>query len=131
MQILTFWNFLAVAVGAVAGAWLRWMLGLWLNRHVDTLPWGTFAANMLGGYLIGLVLGAVAANPEWPPFWRLLLVTGFLGALTTFSTFSAEMVAFVEEGRLGMAFSYAGVSLAGSLLLTYLGLLTAQSFRAG
>jgi len=130
MQVLTSINFLAVAVGAVAGAWLRWLLGLWLNRHVETLPWGTFAANMLGGYLIGLVLGVVAAHPDWPPFWRLLLVTGFLGALTTFSTFSAETIAFIEEGRLGMAVSYSGLSLAGSLLLTYLGLLTAQSLRA-
>lgn len=130
MQVLTSINFLAVAVGAVTGAWLRWMLGLWLNRHVETLPWGTFAANMLGGYLVGLVLGVVAAHPDWPPFWRLLLVTGFLGALTTFSTFSAETVAFIEEGRFGMAVTYAGLSLAGSLLLTYLGLLTAHSLRA-
>jgi CrcB protein len=130
MQILTAVNFFAVAIGAVAGAWLRWMLGLWLNRHVETLPWGTFAANMVGGYLIGLVLGVIAAHPEWPPFWRLLLVTGFLGALTTFSTFSSETVAFIEEGRLGMAVTYAGVSIAGSLVLTYLGLLTAQSFRS-
>ncbi len=130
MQVLTAINFLAVAIGAVTGAWLRWMLGLWLNRHVETLPWGTFAANMLGGYLVGLVLGVVAAHPDWPPFWRLLLVTGFLGALTTFSTFSAETVAFIEEGRFGMAVSYSGLSLAGSLLLTYLGLLTAHSLRA-
>lgn len=129
MQVLTSVNFFAVAVGAVAGAWLRWVLGLWLNRHVDTLPWGTFAANMLGGYLVGLVLGVVAAHPDWPPFWRLFLVTGFLGALTTFSTFSAETIAFIEEGRFGMAVSYAGLSLAGSLLLTYLGLLTAESLR--
>lgn len=129
MQVLTTMNFFAVAVGAVMGAWLRWTLSLWLNRHAEALPWGTFAANMLGGYLVGLVLGLVAANPEWPPFWRLLIVTGFLGALTTFSTFSAETVAFIEEGRLGMAVSYAGLSLAGSLVLTFLGLLTAQQLR--
>ena len=127
--MLTSTHFLAVALGATAGAWLRWLLSLWLNRHADMLPWGTFAANMLGGYLVGLILGFVAANPEWPQFWRLLLVTGFLGALTTFSTFSAEVVGFVEEGRLGMALTYAGASLAGSLVLTFLGLLTAQSLR--
>ncbi len=129
MQMLTSTHFLAVALGATAGAWLRWLLSLWLNRHADMLPWGTFAANMLGGYLVGLILGLVAANPEWPQFWRLLLVTGFLGALTTFSTFSAEVMGFVEEGRLGMALTYAGASLAGSLVLTFLGLLTAQSLR--
>jgi CrcB protein len=93
------------------------------------LPWGTFAANMLGGYLVGLVLGVIASHPEWPQFWRLLLVTGFLGGLTTFSTFSAEVIGFVEEERLGMALTYAGTSLAGSLVLTFLGLLTAQSLR--
>lgn len=129
MQLLTLSHFLAVAIGAIAGAWMRWLLGAWLNRHAEMLPWGTFAANMIGGYLVGLVLGLVAAHPEWPQFWRLLLVTGFLGALTTFSTFSAEVVAFIEEGRLGMAVSYAGMSLAGSLVLTFLGLLTAHSFR--
>lgn len=129
MQMLTSTHFLAVALGATAGAWLRWLLSLWLNRHADMLPWGTFAANMLGGYLVGLILGLVAANPEWPQFWRLLLVTGFLGALTTFSTFSAEVMGFVEEGRLGMALTYAGASLTGSLVLTFLGLLTAQSLR--
>lgn len=129
MQMLTSAHFLAVALGATAGAWLRWLLGLWLNRHADMLPWGTLAANMLGGYLVGLVLGVVTAHPEWPQFWRLLLVTGFLGGLTTFSAFSAEVVGFVEEGRLGMALSYAGISLAGSLVLTFLGLLTAHSLR--
>jgi CrcB protein len=128
--MLTSINFLAVALGATVGAWLRWLLSLWLNRHADMLPWGTFAANMLGGYLVGLVLGVIASHPEWPQFWRLLLVTGFLGGLTTFSTFSAEVIGFVEEGRLGMALTYAGTSLTGSLVLTFLGLLTAQSLRS-
>ena len=127
--MLTSAHFLAVALGAIAGSWLRWLLSLWLNRNADMLPWGTLAANMLGGYLVGLILGLVAANPEWPQFWRLLLVTGFLGALTTFSTFSAEVIGFVEEGRLGMALTYAGTSLIGSLALTFLGLLTAHSLR--
>jgi len=128
--MLTSINFLAVALGATVGAWLRWLLSLWLNRHADMLPWGTFAANMLGGYMVGIVLGVIASHPEWPQFWRLLLVTGFLGGLTTFSTFSAEVIGFVEEGRLGMALTYAGTSLAGSLVLTFLGLLTAQSLRS-
>ena len=130
MALLTPFHFVAIAVGAALGAWLRWLLGLWLNRHADAIPWGTFAANMLGGYLIGLVVGVVAAHPEWPPFWRLLIVTGFLGGLTTFSTFSAETVAFLEEGRLAMAATYSGVSLAGSLALTLLGLYTARALQS-
>ena len=129
MNVLTPLHFVAIAVGATLGAWLRWLLSLWLNRHADALPWGTFSANMIGGYLIGLVIGVVAAHPEWPPFWRLLLVTGFLGGLTTFSTFSAETVAFLEEGRFGMALTYSGLSLAGSLVLTLLGLMTARFFQ--
>jgi CrcB protein len=129
MNVLTPLHFVAIAVGATLGAWLRWLLSLWLNRHSDALPWGTFSANMIGGYLIGLVIGVVAAHPEWPPFWRLLLVTGFLGGLTTFSTFSAETVAFLEEGRFGMALTYSGFSLAGSLVLTLLGLMTARFFQ--
>jgi len=130
MALLTPFHFVAIAVGAVLGAWLRWLLSLWLNRHADAIPWGTFAANMVGGYLIGLVVGVVAAHPEWPPFWRLLIVTGFLGGLTTFSTFSAETVAFLEEGRLAMAATYSGVSLAGSLALTLLGLYTARALQS-
>ena len=122
-------HFVVIAIGASLGAWLRWALGVWLNRHADQLPWGTLAANMIGGYLVGLVVGVIAAHPEWPPFWRFMVVTGFLGGLTTFSTFSAETVAFIEEGRLMMALSYSGFSLLGSLGLTVLGLLTAQAFR--
>jgi CrcB protein len=130
MALFTPVHFLAIAVGAALGAWLRWLLGLWLNRHADAIPWGTLTANMVGGYLIGLVLGVIAAHPEWPPFWRLLIVTGFLGGLTTFSAFSAETVAFLEEGRLAMAAMYSGVSLAGSLALTLLGLYTARALQS-
>ena len=130
MALFTPFHFVAIAVGAVLGAWLRWLLALWLNRHADAIPWGTFTANMVGGYLIGLVLGVFAAHPEWPPFWRLLIVTGFLGGLTTFSAFSAETVAFLEEGRLAMAATYSAVSLAGSLALTLLGLYTARALQS-
>ena len=84
----------------------------------------------LPAILIGLVVGVVASHPEWPPFWRLLIVTGFLGGLTTFSTFSAETVAFLEEGRLAMAATYSAVSLAGSLALTLLGLYTARALQS-
>mgnify|MGYP000246359108 FL=1 len=129
-QLLTPVHFFAVAVGSALGAWLRWVLGLWLNRHATTFPWGTFSANMLGGYLVGFTIGIISAHPEWPPFWRLLLITGFMGGLTTFSTFSAETVAFLEEGRFLMALGYAGTSLIGSLALTMLGLMTTQLFRS-
>lgn len=119
--------FLAVGAGAVLGAWSRWLLALWLNAHVSGWPWGTLLANLAGAYLIGLVLGMVSLHPEWPAWIRLAVVTGFLGALTTFSTFSAETVAMLESGDYARAAGYAAVSLAGSLLLTGLGLATARA----
>jgi len=91
-------SLLAIAAGAVLGAWSRWWLALWLNTHASGWPWGTVAANLVGGYLIGLLLGLVSLHPEWPAWVRLATVTGFLGALTTFSTFSAETVAMLETG---------------------------------
>jgi CrcB protein len=118
-------NFLAVGIGAALGAWLRWALGLFFNA--GGWPWGTLAANLFGGYVIGVMVAVVAGHPEWPAWVRLICITGFLGGLTTFSTFSAETVAFVEEGAFGMALLYAGVSLAGSLLLTAAGLYTVRS----
>ena len=84
---------LAICLGACAGALARWRLSLWLNTQGALLPWGTLAANLIGGYLIGLCLALFQALPQLDPAWRLLLVTGFLGALTTFSTFSAEVLA--------------------------------------
>lgn len=120
-------NFLAVGLGAMFGAWARWLVGLWLN--VEAWPWGTFAVNLAGGYLVGLVLALVAWHPEWPAWVRLGAVTGFLGGLTTFSTFSAETVSMLERGAYGSALSYAGFSLAGSLALTAAGLATASLLR--
>jgi CrcB protein len=120
-------NFLAVGLGAILGAWARWLVGLWLN--VESWPWGTFAVNLAGGYLVGLVLALVAAHPEWPAWVRLGAITGFMGGLTTFSTFSAETVAMLERGAYGTALAYAGSSLAGSLLLTAAGLATASLLR--
>lgn len=122
-------GFLAVALGAVLGAWLRWGLALWLNARQAAYPWGTLAANLAGGYLVGLALGILAVNGHWPAWVRLALVTGFLGALTTFSTFSAEVVGMLETGRHAAALGYAAMSLAGSLLLTALGLWTVQLLR--
>jgi len=117
----------SIALGAVLGAWLRWGLGLWLNTHAARLPWGTLAANLIGGYLIGLLLGMLAAHPGWPDWLRLALATGFLGALTTFSSFSAETVTLVQAGRPLIALGYAALSLLGSLALTAAGLFTVQA----
>lgn len=122
-------SFLAVAVGAVLGAWLRWGLALWLNARQAAYPWGTLAANLVGGYLVGLALGLLALNGHWPAWVRLALVTGFLGALTTFSTFSSEVVGMLQSGRHVGALAYAGLSLMGSLALTALGLWTVQALR--
>ncbi len=116
----------AVSAGASLGAVLRWLLAMRLNPLLPAVPLGTLAANLVGGYGIGLALGWLALHPEWPPQVRLFIVTGLLGGLTTFSTFSAEVVAHLEQGRLGWALSIAGMHLVGSLLLTALGLATAR-----
>ena len=120
---------LAICLGACAGALLRWQLGLWLNHAGAWLPWGTLAANLIGGFLVGLIL-AWAHHADLAPFWRLILVTGFLGALTTFSSFSAEVVEMALADRWGAALSTAALHLLGSLALTWLGIQTARFFIA-
>jgi CrcB protein len=120
---------IAICVGACLGALARWQLGLWLNpptSEAGIFPWGTLAANLVGGYLIGLCMGIFQNLPQIDPEWRLLCITGFLGALTTFSTFSIEVVGMLQQGRLFLALSTASVHLIGSLLLTYLGLYTVK-----
>lgn len=113
--------FAAVGIGAAVGAWLRWGLGLWLNPLYAVIPLGTLAANLLGGYLIGLAIAFFAQHPGIDAEWRLLLVTGLLGGLTTFSTFSAEI--FTLFARLQIAHAMAAIALhvAGSLTMTGLG----------
>ena len=120
---------LAVALGAVLGAWLRWGLSVGLNGLFPALPPGTLLANLAGGYLIGLAIALLGQQPGLPPEWRLFLVTGFLGALTTFSSFSAEVVGLVQQGRLGWAAATAAAHLAGSLVLTAVGIATPAWFR--
>lgn len=122
-------NFVAIGVGAALGAWLRWLFGLMLNPLVIALPLGTLAANLLGGYLIGVAVGVFHLNTHFPLAWKLFAITGFLGGLTTFSTFSAEVVERLLAGQPGWALGLASVHLAGSLMATYLGLLTVGATR--
>jgi CrcB protein len=117
----------AVGAGAVLGAWLRWLLAYWLNPRLAHLPLGTLAANLVGGYLIGIAIAAFALHPSVSPLWRLLLVTGFLGGLTTFSTFSAESVVLLQGQQWGAALLHVVLHLGGSVLATFAGILT---FRA-
>lgn len=112
---------LAVAAGAVLGAWSRWLLGLWLNRPGAALPLGTLTANLAGGLLVGMALAWFESHPGLSPAWRLFAVTGFLGALTTFSTFSAESLLLVQRGELGVALLHSAVHLLGCLGAAALG----------
>lgn len=116
---------IAICTGASFGALARWGLGLWLNGTM-ALPLGTLAANLIGGYLIGVCVAVFQALPHLDPAWRLALVTGFLGALTTFSSFSAEVVAMLSQERYGLALGTAALHLLGSLLLTVAGIRSAQ-----
>jgi fluoride exporter len=114
----------AVGLGAALGALVRWGLGSGLNHLFPALPAGTLVANLVGGYLVGLAVAMFAAAPGLAPEWRLFVITGFLGGLTTFSTFSAEVVQALQRGQLGWAAATVAVHVAGSLLLTLLGLAT-------
>lgn len=119
----------SIAVGAALGAALRWILGNQLNALFPMIPPGTLTANLLGGYLIGIAVAYFADHPTLPPEIRLFAITGFLGGLTTFSTFSAEVVALLQEGRLTWAVGAIAVHVAGSLCMTLLGMQTVTLFR--
>jgi CrcB protein len=119
------WPVIAICLGASAGALARWGLGLWLSPG-GVIPWGTLAANLIGGYLVGICVAIFQAMPQIDPVWRLALVTGFLGALTTFSSFSAEVVNLLMQQRYALALGIAGLHLVGSLLLTIVGIWTVQ-----
>ena len=116
--------FIAVGLGAAIGAWLRWGLGLWLNPALPELPLGTLSANLVGGYLIGLAVAFFMQHPGLSPEWRLLIITGFLGGLTTFSTFSAETVTLLARGQYAWSMTIIAAHLGGSLLMTVLGMQT-------
>jgi len=117
-------GFVAVGMGAAMGAWLRWLFSVLWNAANPALPYGTLAANLVGGYLVGLAVGYFDSHVELPSEWRLLAVTGFLGGLTTFSTFSSEVVANLMAGDYGWAAAHLLLHLGGSLALTVLGLWT-------
>lgn len=119
----------AVAIGATMGAWLRWGLASGLNHAFPQLPPGTLIANLVGGYLVGLALAWFGQHPGMAPEWKLLVVTGFLGALTTFSTFSAEVVGLLQDGRLAWAAATVSMHVLGSLAATLAGLATLTWLR--
>ena len=108
-------NWLAVGLGAAVGAWLRWGLALWLGPLHGRIQLGTLAANLGGAYLIGLLLGLFASHPQLSPAWRLFLITGFLGGLTTFSTFSGESMLLLQRGDYGWALAHSALHLFGSI----------------
>ena len=118
--------FAAVGVGAMLGAWARWGLGMLLNPVFPTLPLGTLAANLLGGYLMGLALGFMTHFEALSPELRLLVTTGFLGSLTTFSTFSAEATTLLARQQLGWAAAHVAMHAAGSIALTFAGIATVR-----
>ena len=120
---------IAISLGAALGAVLRWLLGVGMNHLLPALPLGTLAANLVGGYLVGVAVALFAQAPQVAPEWRLFVITGFLGGLTTFSTFSAEVVAALQQGRLGWAAATVSVHVLGSLGLTLLGLATPAWLR--
>ncbi|MEB2500449.1 fluoride efflux transporter CrcB [Burkholderia cenocepacia] len=125
-----FYSIVAIFVGAGLGALLRWCLSLTLNAFFPALPLGTLAANLLGGYVIGVAAVVFTVRVGLPPEWRLFVITGFLGGLTTFSTYSVEVMTHALEGEFGWALAVAALHLTGSFALTALGMWTARAWLA-
>ena len=121
-------NVLCISVGASLGAVLRWLLGLAFNGIVPLVPLGTLLANLSGGYCIGIMLGVMAFFPQFPDAARLFIITGFLGALTTFSPFSAEVVVLIQQRHLFAALCVVGLHVLGSLAMTGFGIATTYLF---
>jgi len=120
---------LAVGLGGSIGALLRWWLGTVLNAHFPTIPPGTLASNLIGGYVVGVAVAFFAAYPALAPEWRLLVITGFCGGLTTFSTFSAEIVTLIQQEQALWALAAAATHLFGSLVMTFAGIGTVAWLR--
>lgn len=117
-------SILAISVGAVLGALLRWQLGIKLNAIFPTIPPGTLVANLVGAYVIGLAIAFFATFSALAPEWRLLVITGFCGGLTTFSTFSAELMTLLQQGRISWALGIVATHVMGSVLMTFAGIAT-------
>lgn len=122
--------FLLIGLGAAVGAWSRWLLGLWLNPLFPNLPLGTLAANLIGGYLMGIAIGLLGQMSGVNPEVRLMVTTGFLGGLTTFSTFSAEITTLLLRQQFGWALAGGLLHVLGSLLMTWAGLLSIQALKS-
>lgn len=122
-------SIIAIALGAALGALFRWQLGARLNALFPTVPPGTVAANLIGAYVIGLGIAFFATYAAIPPEWRLFIITGFCGGLTTFSTFSAEITTLLQQGRIGWAFGAVAVHVVGSVLMTFAGMGTVYLLR--
>ena len=123
-------SILAISTGAALGALLRWQLGLKLNSVFPTVPPGTLAANLIGAYVIGLAVAFFASFSALSPEWRLLVITGFCGGLTTFSTFSAELTTLLQEGRISWALAAVAAHVVGSVLMTLAGIATVVWVKA-
>ena len=120
-------GFIAVGAGAALGAWLRWGLSVALNHVTPNLPLGTLASNLIGGYLIGVAVEVLVHQSVLTPEWRLFIITGFLGGLTTFSTFSAEAVGLLSRAQYGWATALIAAHLVGSLAMTVLGMMSVRA----
>ena len=123
------YGFIAVGVGATVGAWLRWWLGMLFNPVFPTLPLGTLAANLSGGYMMGVAMGVMTHYDALPPEMRLLITTGFLGGLTTFSTFSGETATLLLRQQYAWASALVGLHVVGSVMMTFLGIFTVSAIK--
>ena len=129
-QRLMWKSIAAISLGGSLGALLRWWLGLTLNAHFPAIPPGTLAANLIGGYVVGVAVAFFATYSAVAPEWRLFVITGFCGGLTTFSTFSAEVVTLMQQGRALWALGAAAAHLVGSILMTFAGIATVVLCKA-
>ena len=123
-------SLIAISIGASVGAISRWLIGLWLNTFFSHVPLGTLVVNLVGGYLVGVAFSIFASHPNWSPEWRLLVVTGFLGGLTTFSAFSLEMTQLLQQEKWLLLFVGISSHVLGSIIMTLLGLWTVATIKA-